>query len=81
MFYIYFDLKFIRKVAEKIGVTFDNEIIDALIVARQSGLRLGNFKLGTVVKALGLTLVDAHRAYNDAHATALVLMELNKSKK
>ena len=76
-----FDMKFIRKVAEKIGVKFDNELIDAFIVARQSGLRLGNYKLGTVVKALGLTLVDAHRAYNDAHATALVLMELNKRKK
>lgn len=76
-----FDMKFIRKVAEKIGVKFDNELIDAFIVARQSGLRLGNYKLGTVVKALGLTLVDAHRAYNDAHATALVLMELNKLKK
>lgn len=76
-----FDMKFIRKVAEKINVKFDNELIDALIVARQSNLRLGNYKLGTVVKALGLTLEDAHRAYNDAHATALVLMELNKLKK
>ncbi|MBO5394375.1 MAG: ribonuclease H-like domain-containing protein [Clostridia bacterium] len=78
---INFDMKFIHKVAEKIGVTFDNEIIDAFPLARQSGLRLGNYKLGTVVKALGLTLVDAHRAYNDAHATALVLLELNKVKK
>ncbi|MBQ8443982.1 MAG: ribonuclease H-like domain-containing protein [Clostridia bacterium] len=76
-----FDIKFIRKVAEKIGVRFDNEMIDTLIVARTSGLRLGNYKLGTIVKALGLTLEGAHRAYNDAYATARVLMELNKSKK
>ncbi|MBE7073827.1 MAG: hypothetical protein E7379_01900 [Clostridiales bacterium] len=76
-----FDIKFIRKVAEKIGVRFDNEMMDTLIVARQSGLRLGNYKLGTIVKALGLTLEGAHRAYNDAYATARVLMELNKSKK
>ena len=76
-----FDMKFLRKVASKIGVKFDNELIDTMIVARQSGLRVGNYKLGTVVKALGLTLVDAHRAYNDAHATALVLLELNKLKK
>jgi len=55
--------------------------MDTLIVARQSGLRLGNYKLGTIVKALGLTLEGAHRAYNDAYATARVLMELNKSKK
>jgi DNA polymerase-3 subunit alpha (Gram-positive type) len=76
-----FDIKFIRKVAEKIGVRFDNEMIDTLIVARQSGLKLGNYRLGTIAKALNISLVDAHRAYNDAYATAKVLMELNKLKK
>ena len=76
-----FDIKFIRKVAQDIGVKFDNEIIDTLIVARQSNLRLKNYKLGTVVNALGLTLENAHRAYNDAHATALVLMQLHKKQK
>ena len=75
-----FDMKFLRKVAEKIGVRFDNEVIDTFIVARTSGLKAGNFRLGTVVKALGLRLEDAHRAYNDAYATAQVLMELNKAK-
>ncbi len=75
-----FDMKFLQKVATKIGIKFSNDVIDAYIVARQSGLKAGNFKLGTVVKALGLTLVDAHRAYNDAYATARVLMELNKLK-
>ncbi len=75
-----FDMKFINKVAKQIDLNFDNEVIDAYIVARQSSLRTTNFKLGTVVKALGLTLNDAHRAYNDAYATAQVLMELNKAK-
>ena len=75
-----FDLKFVKKVADRIGVKFDNEVIDAYIVARQSSIKPSNYKLGTVVKALGLTLNDAHRAYNDAYATAQVLMELNKSK-
>lgn len=73
-----FDLKFIKKVANNIGLKFDNDVIDTMIVVRQSGLRTGNYKLGTVVKALGLTLNDAHRAFNDAYATAQVLMELNK---
>lgn len=75
-----FDMKFLKKVADRLGLKFDNEVIDAYIVARQSNLRAGNFKLGTVAKALGVKLVDAHRAYNDAHATAQVLMELNKAK-
>lgn len=76
-----FDMKFIRKAGAKIGLKFENQIIDTLIVARQSNLRVSNYKLGTLVKALGITLVDAHRAYNDAYATAQVLMELNREKK
>lgn len=76
-----FDLKILRRVAKKIGLVFDNDIIDAIIVARQSPLlRTSKYNLGAVVKALGLTLVDAHRAYNDAQATAMVLMELNRAK-
>ncbi len=75
-----FDLKFVRKVATSIGLKFDNEVIDAFIVARQSKIKAGNYKLGSVVKALGITLNDAHRAYNDAFATAMVLLELNKLK-
>lgn len=76
-----FDLKFIKKVANKIGLQFNNTVIDTMIVVRQSNLRVTNYKLGTVVKALDLSLVDAHRAFNDAYATAQVLMELNKQKK
>lgn len=75
-----FDMKFLKKVADRLNLKFDNEVIDAYIVARQSNIRAGNYKLGTVVKALGLTLEDAHRAFNDAYATAQVLMELNKKK-
>lgn len=73
-----FDMKFLRKVADRLNLNFDNEVIDTFIVARQSNIKTSNYKLGTVVKALGLTLTDAHRAYNDAYATAQVLMELNK---
>ena len=76
-----FDMKFLTKVASKIGLKFDNEIIDTMIVVRQSKLRTTNYKLTTVAKALGIDLTDAHRAYNDAHATAKVLMELHKLKK
>lgn len=76
-----FDMKFIKKAAASIGLKFDNDVIDAMIIVRQSPLRVGNYKLGTVVKALGLTLNDAHRAYNDALATGQVLLEMNKNKK
>lgn len=75
---INFDMKFIKKVASDIGIEFKNEIVDTINVVRQSRLRTPNYKLGTVVKTLGLTLEDAHRAFNDAYATAQVLLELNK---
>ena len=76
-----FDLKFIRKAGENAGIYFDNQVVDTLVLARTSSLRLPNYKLGTIVSALGLTLEGAHRAYNDAFATAQVLLELCKIKK
>ena len=75
---INFDMKFVRKVASDIGIEFKNQIVDTINVVRQSKLRTPNYKLGTVVKTLGLVLEDAHRAFNDAYATAQVLLELNK---
>lgn len=75
-----FDLKFVKKVADRIGIKFTNDVIDTYIVVRQSPIKASNYKLGTVVKTLGITLKDAHRAYNDANATAQVLMALNKLK-
>jgi DNA polymerase III epsilon subunit family exonuclease len=75
---INFDMKFINKVAENVGVKFDNEIVDTINVVRKSSLFLPNYKLGTVVKALDITLNDAHRAFNDAYATAKVLLKLNE---
>ena len=76
-----FDLKFIKKVANRLGLSFNNTVIDAYIVAKQANIHPSNYKLGTVVKLLGLTLTGAHRAFNDAYATAQVLMELNRKKK
>ena len=76
-----FDFKFIKKAGENIGLNFSNKLLDTLILARSSSLRLPNYKLGTIVNALGLTLEGAHRAYNDAFATAQVLLELCKIKK
>ncbi len=75
-----FDMKFITKAGKNYGLKFDNDLLDTLIIARTSGLRVSNFKLGTVVNALGITLDGAHRAYNDAHATAQVLLALSKKK-
>ncbi len=73
-----FDNKFIKAAAKKVGFNFDTTFIDVLILARQSKITPRNFKLISVCQFLGIDLVDAHRAYNDAFATAKVLLKLNE---
>lgn len=75
-----FDLKFIKKITNKLNLPFTNTVIDTLIVSKQANIHPANYKLGTVVKYFGLELEGAHRAFNDAYATAQVLMELNRKK-
>lgn len=76
-----FDIKFIKREGENVGLTFDNETIDTLHEARRARLGISKFTLANVVKTLGLTLEGAHRAWNDAYATAQVLLKLNEVKK
>ncbi|MEG1499949.1 MAG: exonuclease domain-containing protein [Clostridia bacterium] len=73
-----FDNKFLQNAAKKFDLIFDNEQIDVLHMAK-ARVKSGNYKLGTIVGVLGITLNDAHRALNDAIATAEVLLALNKA--
>lgn len=72
-----FDAKFLQYHSNKHDVRFDNEQKDAYILSRAK-LSLSKYKLGSVVKELGIVLVDAHRALNDALATAKVFLQLNE---
>ena len=72
-----FDVKFIQAAARKEGFKFENEVQDVMVLARQKVVS-SNYKLGTVVKALNLTLDNAHRAFFDALATAEVMLALSK---
>ncbi len=74
-----FDIKFIRREGENVGLDFDNDLIDTLNEARVARLKISRFNLGTVTKALGISLEGAHRAWNDAFATAQVLLKLNEA--
>lgn len=73
-----FDIKFLEKAGQKFRYKFDNEKIDTLELARKNIASLHNYKLSSVVKALDITLNDAHRALNDAIATAKVFIKLIK---
>ena len=75
-----FDMKFLTKEGKKININFANEILDVMIVVRQSSLRVTNYKLSTITKALNISLIGAHRAYVDAIATAKVLLEMHRIK-
>lgn len=70
-----FDTKFLKKAWKQIGFAFDFKEEDAFLMAKKK-LRLPNYKLGTVVKALDVELINAHRAYADATATAKVFLKL-----
>ena len=73
-----FDIKFIQTAGREFGIKFQNEVQDVMVLARQK-VQCKNYKLLTVVKALNLTLDNAHRAFFDALATAEVLLELSKA--
>jgi len=72
---IEFDTKFLKSAWKKIGYKFDFQEEDVFVMAKQK-LKLHNYKLGTVVKALEIELLNAHRAYADATATAKAFLKL-----
>lgn len=73
---IEFDYSFLKFNGENLRLLFDNEQIDTLRLVRDKVPSLSNYKLGTVVKALDITLNNAHRALADAYATAKVFVKL-----
>lgn len=76
-----FDFLFIKRECDALGYEFNNKTLDTLTMARKaypygSTPKLKNHKLGTLCKFLDIELVDAHRAYNDAEATAKLFIKL-----
>lgn len=71
-----FDISFIYFIAKKLSYNFDNPLIDTIEMARNKLPGLKNYKLGTVVDKLNIVLDNAHRAINDATATAKVFIKL-----
>lgn len=73
-----FDDKILGVQSRKLGLNFDNQTTDVIMLAR-SKVSSPNYKLGTIVKVLDIVLIGAHRALNDALATAKVLLKLNQN--
>ena len=69
-----FDTGFIRHNCKVLGLEYDYTHVDTLGIARSFLEGLKNYKLDTVVEAMGCTLENHHRAVDDAGATADVFV-------
>ncbi len=73
---IAFDISFVHAIAKKLSYNFNHKNIDTIEMAKKLLPGLKNYKLGTVVEKLGVSLENAHRAVHDATATAKVFIKL-----
>lgn len=71
-----FDMSFINAAAKSMDIQIKNKVIDSLTVARELFETYENHKLGTLAQNLGIDLEGAHRADNDAEATAKVFIKM-----
>ncbi len=74
-----YDIAVMNSNARNYGYIFENELIDTLALARKKLPHLKRFKLETLCNHLKIDLTGAHRAVNDAVATAKVFLELTKN--
>lgn len=73
-----FDVSFVRAAAQERAAAFERPALDTLALARGLYPALRSHRLGAVSKHLGIKLERAHRAVNDAEATAQVLLAMLK---
>ncbi len=71
-----FDISMLRTELRRLNRTFQAPQIDTLAFARKLYPQLKSHRLGAVCKALGVSLKGAHRAVNDAAATAQCLSRM-----
>ena len=70
-----FDMSFIRKNYEDIGIEREDTVVDTVGMARFLLPQLNRFKLDTVAKAVGVSLEHHHRAVDDASCTADIFVK------
>lgn len=70
-----FDVSFITKKSEELGIKTDFTVIDTVGLARILLPELNRYKLNVVAKALDISLENHHRAVDDAGATAEIFVK------
>lgn len=73
-----FDMGFIVGRARDVGYKFDNTVYDTLTLSRQIFPQFKKFNLGYLCGELDISLEGAHRAINDAIATAKLFILIAK---
>ena len=71
-----FDAALLRTELNRLGLSFENPVLDTLTYARKLYPELKSFKLKSLCKHLGVSLKNAHRAVHDATATAHCLQRM-----
>lgn len=75
---IVFDYRMLKVKASRLGLSFERRGIDTLIIARKLLSHLPSRKLGDLCGYYNISLVNAHRAYDDAYATYELFTHLKK---
>ena len=70
-----FDMSFIKRNCELLGMECNPTIVDTVALARVLLPQLNRFKLDTVAKALNISLDHHHRAVDDAACTAEIFVK------
>lgn len=70
-----FDVGFIKKKSEQLGLSVDITSVDTVGLARTLMTGMSNYKLDTVAKALNISLENHHRAVDDAGCTAEIYLK------
>ncbi|MGL4911659.1 MAG: PolC-type DNA polymerase III [Romboutsia sp.] len=67
-----FDMSFIKEKCKQQNIEFENKSVDTLTLARILLPDLKRHRLNVVAKAMGVPLLNHHRAVDDANATAFI---------
>lgn len=73
-----FDTGFIRVLAVRQNLPFENKILDTLAISRELYPDVRSHKLDVIAKRLDISLDNHHRAVDDATATALIFIKFMK---
>jgi len=71
-----FDMKFLEMRAGQAGVTFDNPVLDALLLSVYLQQDASDFSLSAAADRLGVEVIARHTALGDAMTTAAIFVKL-----